>query len=102
MSSQGQLQIELEKILQSHHVYFQPPESLRMQYPAIRYKLVDYKQLKANNHVYFRVPRYTITVITTDPDSDIATKILDHFPNSSYENKFGSNGLYNETINLFF
>ena len=102
MGTRVDLQTLLETVLGSSNVYFQPPESLKMQYPAIRYKLVGYKQLKANNHVYFRVPRYTITVITTDPDSDIATKILDHFPNSSYENKFGSNGLYNETINLFF
>ena len=38
MDKRQTLQSELEAILGSRNVYYQPPANLKMQYPAIRYK----------------------------------------------------------------
>ena len=35
------LQTKLEDLLGSKHVYYQPPENLKMEYPAIRYSKSD-------------------------------------------------------------
>ena len=41
MASRLELQDTLETILESRNVYFNPPESIKMNYPAIIYKLDD-------------------------------------------------------------
>ena len=43
------LQIKLEDLLGSKHVYYQPPENLKMEYPAIRYSKSDEEDIYANN-----------------------------------------------------
>ena len=37
MSRRLKLQEKLEELLESRNVYYQPPESKKMDYPAIRY-----------------------------------------------------------------
>ena len=41
MASRLDLQTFLEELLESKNVYFQPPESVKMKYPAIVYALDD-------------------------------------------------------------
>lgn len=59
------------------HVYFQPPESLKMKYPAIRYSLRDMGKTKANNKTYNKLMSYEIIVIDKNPDSSIPFKVLE-------------------------
>ena len=44
-------------------VYFNPPESLKMQYPCIVYSRVNLGALHADNFPYFRYDTYTVTHI---------------------------------------
>ena len=48
--------------------YFQPPESIKMNYPAIVYSLDDIDKTYANDGVYLSNRRYAVTVIDKDPD----------------------------------
>ena len=43
--------------------YFQPPESIKMNYPAIVYSLDDIDKTYANDGVYLSNRRYAVTVI---------------------------------------
>lgn len=70
-----ELQSLLEKILGSRHVYFQPPESIRMSYPAVVYSLSNIRNSHADNHVYFQNNIYELTIIDYDPDSEIAKAV---------------------------
>jgi hypothetical protein len=72
MASRLQLHEELCKILGSRNVYFNHPESVKMQYPAIVYSLNDYGNTLANNEVYIQWPDYSVTLIDKNPDSPIA------------------------------
>lgn len=46
--------------------YFQPPESIKMNYPAIVYSLDDIDKTYANDGVYLSNRRYAVTVIDKD------------------------------------
>lgn len=69
------------------HVYFQPPASVVMKYPAIRYKLSGDDVTYADNIHYLDGTTYQVMVIDADPDSEIA-EAISKFPycrlNASY------------------
>ena len=75
MADRLYLQNLLEEILGSSNVYFQPPASIKMKYPAIVYFRSDIRNTFANNHVYKQDNAYDITTIDVDPDSEIPMKI---------------------------
>ena len=69
------LQAFLEEVADSKNVYFQPPPSLQMQYPAIVYSLNNIRNNSANNDIYLQMNQYSVTVIDEDPDSELAKKV---------------------------
>lgn len=75
MGTRLELQALLESILGSRNVYFQPPASVRMKYPAIVYSRNTIDNTHADNQVYLQNLSYTITVIDSDPDSEIVSKV---------------------------
>lgn len=62
--------------LGSNHVYFQPPESVKMEYPAIVYSLSSMESKHSNNHFYGAVLKFMVTYITRNPDDPVTEKIL--------------------------
>lgn len=69
------LQFLLEDILESRNVYYQPPESVKMKYPAIVYERDSINNEFADNIIYTQNTQYSITVIDKNPDSKIVKKI---------------------------
>lgn len=58
-----------------NNVYFQPPQSVKMIYPCIRYELDSESVRYADNSRYKHHKRYKITVIDRDPDSTIPDEV---------------------------
>ena len=58
------------------HVYFQPPESVKMKYPAIRYKIKGYRKVYANDGGYRLLPSYEVILIDKNADSIYFEDIL--------------------------
>lgn len=54
-----------------YHVYFQPADSLAMEYPCIRYQRDALTQIHANNDPYHQTKRYMITILDRSADSPI-------------------------------
>ena len=75
MGKVSDLHEELVSILGSKNVYFQPPESLKMSYPAIVYARNKIENEFANDSIYNQRRSYLITVIDSDPDSEIVNKV---------------------------
>ena len=75
MLTRLELHEELCDILGSRHVYFQPPASVRMSYPAIVYSLNNVDNHLAGNDIYNQNLQYTVTVIDEDPDSEVFYKM---------------------------
>ena len=83
------------------HVYFQPPESFKMVYPCIVYELSSGATKFADNNPYNHQKRYTVTVITKDPDSAIPDKIA-MLPTCVFNRHFTSSNLHHFVYNLFY
>jgi hypothetical protein len=58
------------------HTYFNPPPSVQMKFPAIRYSLKNFNVKFANNGIYRNTPSFEVTLIDTNPDSEYVKKIL--------------------------
>lgn len=100
MVSRLSLQTMLETILGSQNVYFQPPASVQMKYPAIVYSLASINNTFANNIVYMQTTAYEITLIDRNPDSEFVKK-LSTLPSCRFDRHFRSDNLnhYVFTIN---
>ena len=57
------------------NLYFQPPESIKMQYPAIVYSISRVDNKFAENKNYLQFIAYQVIVIDKNPDSDIFKKM---------------------------
>lgn len=86
--------------LGSRNVYFQPPESVKMKYPAIVYSRNRIESTSADNIVYRQSVRYTITVIDRDPDSEIVERIS-QIPRIMFDRSYVSDNLNHDTFTLF-
>ena len=76
MGNRPDLQTLFENILKSRNAYFQPPESVRMSYPAIVYSLGSINKLHANDNAYKLLTAYTVTLIDKNPDTEFLVPIL--------------------------
>lgn len=101
MSRRLELHEVLCKILGSRNVYFQPPASIKMQYPAIIYARRKPLNLHADDSVYNNFKCYELTIIDKDPDSDIPDKISE-LPLCSFDRHFTSDNLNHDTFTLYY
>lgn len=83
--------------LSSPHVYFQPPENIKMEYPAIIYNRYNIKNYNANNKVDFQEIVYQVIVIDKNPDSVIVDGVS-KLPTARFNRHYISNGLNHDVF----
>lgn len=83
------------------NVYFQPPPDLQMQYPAIVYNRDSSNTGHANNLPYWRLKAYQVTVISSNPDSDIPDRVA-ALPRCEHQRFFSTAGLNHDVFTLYF
>ena len=93
-------QATFEELLGSRNVYYNPPASVIMKYDAIVFKRSSIDNRFANNNVYMQSNRYTVTVITRDPDAPIIQKIS-KLPRCSFDRSFVSDNLNHNVFTLY-
>lgn len=101
MHNRLDLQTKLEELLGSRNVYYQPPESIKMSYPAIVYEMVGVSRRHADDKEYMRKMQYEITVIDKRPFNPAIDKIM-NFPNSYYNRSYKIDNLYHDIISIYF
>ena len=101
MHSRLTLHEELVAILGSRYVYFQPPESVKMNYPCIVYERRDIDNMHADDMPYLQPVRYRVIVIDRDPDSQIVVK-MSQFKTANYLNHYVANELNHDTFEIFY
>jgi hypothetical protein len=84
-----------------NHVYYQPPENLKLSYPCIIYEWDGTTTRYADNRIYSMMRRYTVTVIDRDPDSQIPLAVA-KLPMCSHDRNFISDGLYHFVYTLYY
>lgn len=101
MGRRIELQALLETLLGSQNVYFQPPPSVMMKYPAIVYNLDAIDTEFADNSPYNRTKRYQVTVMDRNPDSAIPDKI-GALPMCLFSRHFVVDNLNHDVFTLYF
>jgi hypothetical protein len=99
MGQRLELQALLETIVD--HVYFQPPNSLTMEYPCIRYRLSDEKAAHADNVPYNHTKRYQLTIIDRNPDTLIPS-VVRNLPRISFSRFYAAENLNHYVYDLYF
>ena len=101
MGQRLELQTILEGILNSRHVYFQPPANVQMQYPCIVYKRDIAVAQFAGNKPYRYTKRYEVTIIDSDPDGQISDKVA-ILPMCTHNRFFTADNLNHDVFILYF
>lgn len=96
------LQENLERIPKVKKVYFQPPASIRMVYPCIRFTRGRPRISWADDRAYRFTQGYELMVIDPDPDSQIARYIVENFPMAEINATYVSDNLYHTPITLYY
>lgn len=100
MATRLELQTKLETLLGGRNVYYQPPSSVTLKYPAIVYSLKNIETRSANNRLYYKIPCYEITVIDRKPDNPVIAKLLE-LPRCSYDRHYNSDNLSHDVLTLY-
>lgn len=97
MTNREELHDILVEILGSSHVYFNPPEGLKLKYPAIVYHRNKISHKCADDVPYIKMVSYTVTVIDDDPDSEIVEKISE-LPSCEHSTNFTLDGMNHDVF----
>ena len=101
MGKRTDLHVILKTILGSDYVYFQPPASVKMNYPCIRYTYGSGNTIYADDSPYKFKKSYQVTVIVKDPDSVIPEKI-GTLPLCRFDRPFTAENLHHFVYNLYY
>ena len=101
MANRLDLQAKFEEILGSRNVYFQPPASVKLKYPAIVYARKDIDSIFADNGMYRNMPRYDVTLIDKNPDSPFIEQIL-ALPYCSHDRSYTADNLNHDVFNIYY
>lgn len=101
MANRLDLQSLLEELLGSKNVYYQPPESIKMQYDAIRYSKKNIRSNYANDTKYSIRDCYELIVISKRPDNPVIKKLL-ALPYCSYDRPYIADNLYHDVLTIYY
>lgn len=94
------LQNDFEAIVGRGHVYFQPPSSIHISYPALVCNLSSFDGRKANNDVYLNFDEYECTFITVNHMPDVL-EALDSMPYAHFVRHFVEDNLHHYVYNIY-
>lgn len=101
MASRLDLHQELLTLLGLKNVYYQAPESVKMEYPAIRYSRSDVDTKFANDRPYMHKNKYEIIVIDRKPDNLVIDKLL-KLPMCTYDRHYTADNLHHDVMTLYY
>lgn len=101
MAQRLELQELLVNLLESDHVYFQPPNNISMSYPCIVYNRELIVPTWAENKPYSIHNRYLVTSIDRDPDSEIPDKLA-KLERCTHDRFYVVDNLNHHVFKLFF
>lgn len=101
MRTRSELNSILKEILGSDNVYYQPPASVKIKYPAIIYSKNNMDIKRADNTVYTMMNCYSVTVIDRRPDNPVIGNLLS-LPYCSYDTQYVSDNLNHDVLTLYY
>lgn len=106
MDRRLELHKELEELLGSKNVYWQPPNNVHMNYPCIVYEKRPIETIKADNQIYIKNRSWDLTYIRSygnrDAGDELVDEILDHFTYCSHSAHFISDNLIHDAFRIYY
>lgn len=100
MTTRIDVQNMLEELIGSRNVYFQPPSSMRIDYPCIVYSIKSVDNKYANNDIYKQDYFYELILVDSNPDSEYFHKLCKN-PNCRFRNTYISDNLNHFVFNFY-
>lgn len=100
MNSRIELHEKLCELLGSRNVYYQPPESVKIEYPAIVYSKNNIRSTFANGAAYSFSCRYELIVIDKKPDNPVVEKLL-MLPYCSHDRTYKADNLNHDVLTIY-
>lgn len=99
-----ELRDKLYLVNNTKNVYYDPPESIRMEYPCFRFELNNIDVRHADNYAYARKPRWSVTYITRDVEEieEVSRQMLDIFQYCNFDTSYRADNLQHSVYNLYF
>lgn len=101
MARRLELQEKLEELLGSRNVYYQPPETIKMEYPAIVYSKSDIESRHADDTVYSSMTSYEVIVIDRRPDNPVIEELM-KLRYCSFARNYKSDNLEHDVLRLYY
>lgn len=101
MRPRAELHEILCNVLGSRNVYFQPPETIKLKYPAIVYSRDNIRNYHANDNVYNQMIAYQLMIIDKNPDSDIVQNIS-KLPLCQFNRHYVADNLNHDIFLIYF
>lgn len=101
MADRLDLHERLCSVLGSRNVYFQPPASVKMKYPAIVYSRNDMSNRFANDSVYNQSHSYELIVIDSDPDS-VVVEAVSKLSTCRFVRHYTSDNLNHDVFTIYY
>lgn len=101
-SNRQEFHEKLKELIGNDNVYFSPPESKKLEYPCIIYKLSDVNSVHANNLSYRHMKRYQILHIYRNPDEDMIKDFLGAFSYCRFSRHYTSDNLNHDIFEIYY
>lgn len=83
-------------------VYFSPPSNLSLTYPAAIYKRDGLNRKSADDKVYLKRCRYTVTIIDDTPIQSYIDDMLEVFQYASFDRQYVADGLNHYIFTIYY
>lgn len=97
-----ELSFILKRIQGNENVYFQPPETIKMEYDAIVYSVSNIDIRRADNKAYSTYNKYTLICISRKKENPVVQRLIEELPMCSYDRGYVKNNLYYEVLTVYF
>lgn len=93
--------LEIDQIFRSiaPNVYYQPPVSMKMKYPAIRYERTNISSNHADNQKYKSVLTFQAIAISREIDDPMVEKLL-ALPYCSFDRHYIADNLHHDVFSI--
>lgn len=96
------LELHEELLQYTNNLYFQPPSSIKLEYPCIIYNKTGKSKRFGNDGLYFIKQGYKLIVIDRDPDSEIADNIEQDFQYCTIDQHYTMDNLNHTSLTLYY
>lgn len=84
------------------HVYYEPPESIKLEYPCIIYSKGRGETVFGNDMPYVFTNAYDVLYVTTDPDDPLPDQIALSFQMITHKRHYVYENLHHDSYTIYY